>query len=73
MQEGITTESSYFKSFQKYRNITVLRRDLLIDLVDYISIHQDKTIEIKFNFADQYQRILDYVQEGEKVLKATQV
>ena len=68
LQEGITPENSYFKSFLKYRNVAMLKRDLLIDLIDYISIHQDRTVEIKFNFADQYQSILDYIQDNENAL-----
>jgi len=68
LQEGFSPENSYFKSFQKYGSITALRRDLLIDLIDYISIHQDKTVEIKFNFADQYQSILDYIQKHKNTL-----
>jgi len=68
LQSNATSETSYFACFKKHQVISELRRDTLIDLVDYITIHQDKTVEIQFNHKDQYQRILDYIEGSKRAL-----
>jgi len=65
---GITSESTYFKEFQKYRNIKSLKRDILVSLVDKIIVHEGGEIRIRFNFTDQYQRILDFIENNEREL-----
>lgn len=65
----ITADNLYFKEFQKHRNITVLNHETLMDLVDVISVHQDGSVEIKFNFADQYQCIAEFIENNRQYLK----
>ncbi len=65
---GITSDHPYFKEFKKYNNVKKLRRDLLVDLVDKIFVHKDGEITIRFNFADQYQRIADFLDNDEREL-----
>jgi len=65
---GITSENPFFAEFQKYRNVNSLKRDILVDLVESIFVHKNGEIEIKFNFADQHQRILDFIENNEREL-----
>ncbi len=65
---GITSENPYFLEFQKYRNIQSLKRDMLVDLVDVILLSENGELTIRFNFADHYQRILDFALNNEKEL-----
>jgi len=69
---GITSENPYFLEFQKHRNIQSLKRDMLVDLVDSILLYENGELKIRFNFADQYQRILDFVENNEKELVVLQ-
>lgn len=72
---GITSDNPYFLEFQKYRNISSLKRDMLVDLIDTILVHENGELTIRFNFADQHQRILDFIENNEKellVLRQTQ-
>jgi DNA invertase Pin-like site-specific DNA recombinase len=62
---GVTTDHPYFLEFQKYKNINSLKRDMLVDLIDTILLHENGELTIKFNFADQYQRILDFIENNE--------
>ena len=55
-------------TFLRHRNIQSLTRGLLIELVDTIYIHGDGHVEIIFNFADQHERILEFVQVNQTVL-----
>lgn len=65
---GITSENPYFLEFQKHRNIQSLKRDMLVDLVDTILLCENGELKIRFNFADQYGRILDFIENNEKEL-----
>ena len=68
MARGINNDDPYLTSFLKYRNIQSLSRGLLVDLVKVIYIHEDGTVEIEFNFADQYRRIVEFIENNKKDL-----
>jgi len=65
---GITSDNPYFLEFQRYRNINSLKRDMLVDLIDAILVHENGELTIRFSFADQYQRILDFIENNEREL-----
>ena len=62
---GVSSKSVYFEQFSKYKNITKITRDILVELIDVILLHENKEITIKFKFSDQFQNILDFI-EGNK-------
>ena len=64
LAQGIDTENPYLTTFLKHRNIEKLSRGLLVELVNAIYVHEDKSIEIEFNFADQYRRIAEYIENN---------
>ena len=68
--QGVDAGDPYLDAFLKYRNIQTLERGLLVELVKYIYIHEDGAIEIVFKFADQYQRILDFIENNPLNLSA---
>lgn len=63
--QGITTEDPYLTTFLKYGNIQTLSRGLLVDLVNVIYVHEGGEIEIEFNFADQYRRIVEFIENNQ--------
>ena len=69
MAQGISTEDPYLTTFLKYHNIQSLSRGLLVDLVKTIYVHEGGAIEIEFNFADQYRRIVEFVENNRKELR----
>ena len=69
MEQGISTEDPYLTTFLKYHNIQSLSRRLLIDLVKTIYVHEGGAIEIEFNFADQYRRIVEFEENNRKELR----
>lgn len=66
--QGVSAEDPYLTSFLKYRNVQSLSRGLLVELVHAIYVHEDGEIEIEFNFADQYRRIVEFVENNQKEL-----
>lgn len=55
----------YLNSFLRYRNVQSLSRGLLVELVELIHIHEDGAIDIEFNCADQYRRIVEFMEGKE--------
>ena len=64
-EKEIFTDSSFLKSFKKYRNITKLTRTVLLELVDHILVYEGKKIEIKFKYQDEFNRMLQAIQAKE--------
>lgn len=66
--QGISPEDPYLMTFLKHRNIQSLSRGLLVELVNTIYIHEGGEVEIDFNFADQYRRIVDFIENNKNEL-----
>ncbi|MCD7947263.1 MAG: recombinase family protein [Oscillospiraceae bacterium] len=62
MADGIGADDPYLTSFLKYRNIQSLNRGILVELIDTIWVYEDGSVMIDFSFADQHQRIADYIE-----------
>lgn len=48
-------------AFLKYRNVQCLTRGLLVELLDVIRVREDGSIDITFNFADQYRCAAEHI------------
>lgn len=66
ISKGIKSNNEYFERFLKYKNVQKLDRLMLIELIHRIYINEDKSVNIEFNYADQYELILDYIKENDK-------
>lgn len=69
MEKGVTNDNPLFKTFLKYKNVKELDRNLLVCLIDTIYVHEDKHITIKFNFADTYMRVIEFVEANKEQLE----
>ncbi len=69
MEQGIDKTNPYLEAFLKYRNVQSLTRGLLIELVDVICVHEDQSIDITFKFADQYRRVVEFIENNHDVLR----
>ncbi len=65
---GVTSSNPYFDAFLKHRNIQTLDRGIVVDLVQAIHIHEGGDMTIDFNFADQYRRIVEFIENNRKEL-----
>jgi hypothetical protein len=62
MDKGVKSEDSFFVDFLKHQNITKLDRNVLVDLVDTIFVHENKEITIRFLAKDEMLRIAEFVE-----------
>lgn len=59
MQKGIDTESTCLAGFKEFKTIRKLTREILIELVDQIKVHENGGISVKFKVADQLRRVME--------------
>ena len=62
LENGIDTENPFLATFRQYQNIETLSRDVLIELIDHIKIYEGGNISIVFRFADELQRIQEFIE-----------
>lgn len=70
-KETTDVENQFIKHFMKYRNITELTREMIVELVEMIYVHEGGTITIEFKFQDEYQRLLDLLEENNATPQAS--
>lgn len=66
--QGVTAEDPYLTLFLKHRNIQSLSRGILVELVNAVHVHEGGELEIEFNHADQYRRIVEFVENNRNEL-----
>ena len=63
-RSGVTTSDAFFASFLPHKNISSLNRGVLAALVDEILVHEDKEVTVRFKFANQFERVLEFIAEN---------
>lgn len=63
-------ENQFITHFTKHRNITELTREVIVELVEMIYVHEGGSITIEFKYQDEYQRLLDLLEERKKPSRA---
>ena len=62
-RQSAAAESQFVQHFLKYRNIRELTREVVVELIEMIYVHEGGTITILFQYQDEYQRLLDLLDE----------
>ena len=61
-QEEIVSENSlWIENFKSQKNIMQLDRNIIVELVDYIDVYENRKIAIHFKFMDELNRIIEYI------------
>ena len=58
LSNGISENQLWIEYFNTYKNIKSLNRELVINLIDYIKIYNDKTVKINFKYEEEYKRFI---------------
>ncbi len=61
MQNGIHVESFCLVVFKKFETIDKLIREVLVELVNYIKVYENGNINVKFKFADELLRVMEFI------------
>ena len=65
-QNGVDETNSFLSQFIKYRNLQTLTREVIVELIDMIYVHEGGKITIKFKFSDAYAAVQDYIRKHGK-------
>ena len=66
VQNGVNETNSFLSQFVKYRNLQTLTREVIVELIDMIYVHEGGKITIKFKFSDAYAAAQDYIRKHGK-------
>ena len=65
-QNGVDETNSFLSQFVQYRSLQTLTREVVVELIDMIYVHEGGKITIKFKFSDAYAAAKDYIRKHEK-------
>ena len=60
----VMNSNEFIQNFIKHKNITSLTRDVLIELVENIYVHEGGSITIKFKFNDSYKNAIEFIRNN---------
>lgn len=63
------THNEWIEKFKEQKGISELSRDVMLELVDCIYVHENGDITIKFKFEDEFKRCLEYIENNKSALK----
>lgn len=59
----------FFEVFKKQRSFDHLTREMLLELVDVIYVHEGGGITIRFKFADEFKKATEYIEENKNLVR----
>lgn len=62
-KETVQDENAFISHFLKHKKLTELTRDIVVELIDMIYVHEGGNITIKFRYRDEYARMIDLMKE----------
>ena len=62
------SHNAWLEKFKNQKGIAELSRDIMMELIDCIYVHENGNITIKFKFEDEFKRCLDYIENNKNVL-----
>ena len=69
-KESTSDENQFITHFLKYKNIDTLSREVIVELIEMIYVHEGGSITVEFKYQDEYQRLLDLLEEHKNNQKA---
>ena len=69
LESDFVDNNPWLSAMERFINEKELTREMLLTMVERIKVSGNRTVEIKFKFADEYKRmLLQYLEESEAVL-----
>ena len=62
------SSNKWIEKFKEQKGINELSRDIMMELIDCIYVHENGNITIKFKFEDEFKRCIEYIENNKNVL-----
>lgn len=69
-RDSAGADNQFIAHFLKHQNLDSLTREVIVELIEMIYVHEGGTITVEFKYQDEYQRLLDLLEEAESSDKA---
>ena len=66
------SHNEWIEKFKEQKRVIVLSRDIMMELIDCIDVHENGNITIKFKFEDEFKRVLEYIRNNKLGVIQTQ-
>lgn len=73
ISSGLTEQQSWLAQFRAYENIQELNRRVVVNFIERIEITEDKQVHVVLNNADQFQAIIEFLEEEKAKANAKKV
>lgn len=60
---GLAEQQGWLAQFKEYENIQELTRRAVVSLIEYVSVNEDKEIEVRLMHGDRFASIVDFLSE----------
>ncbi len=67
LSKGTTPKQVWTEYFKRYKNIKCLTRELVVTLIEDITVYKNRTIKIHFKYQDEYNTLKKYAEDLEVV------
>ena len=64
---GVNSSNAFLNAFVKHRNLDRLTREVLVELVDVIYVHEGGELTIQFRFADAFGQASEYIEQNREL------
>lgn len=61
-ENGVDQTNAFLTQFVRYRNLEKLTREVVVELIEMIYVHEGGDITIRFRFSDAYAAAKDYIE-----------
>lgn len=65
-ENGVDQTNAFLTQFVRYRNLEKLTREVVVELIEMIYVHEGGDITIQFKFSDAYAAAKDYIEAHEQ-------
>ena len=73
IRSGLTQQQSWLTQFREYENIQELNRRVVVNFIERIEITEDKQVHVVLNNADQFQAIVEFLEEEREKANAKKI
>lgn len=74
---GLAEQQGWLAQFKQYENVQALTRSVVVNLIDHISIREDKDIDVQLLHCDRFASIVEFLadqkekEEAKKIIRLT--
>lgn len=67
---GIDGSNAFLAAFTKHRNLERLTREIVVELIDTIYVHEGGALTIQFRFSDAFEQAAAYIRQNQSLTDA---